>query len=123
MGHGYSLQGEMIDISLDGLSIRMAKDQFPQDDLYMLESPVEIHIGLPVYFPGNLPISSQNAIYDISVQARIAYTKESQQTYRMGLLTFFKESDLSVLRRYIFDRQTEILNEIQQMNCALLEVI
>jgi hypothetical protein len=33
------------------------------------------------------------------------------------------EPDLGILRRYIFDRQTEILNEIQQMNSALLEAV
>ena len=62
-------------------------------------------------------------IHDINVQAIIAYTNENQQTYRVGLLTFLKEPDLGILRRYIFDRQTEILNEIQQMNSALLEAV
>jgi len=93
----------------------MSKDDFPQDDLYILQIPVQIRLGLP--FPG------KQAIYDIDVQGMIAYTNESQRSYRVGLLTFLKEPDLGVVRRYIFDRQTEILNEIQEMNTSLLEVV
>jgi len=52
--------------------------------------------------------------------AKIAYNNESQQTCRIGLLTFVNELELRIVRGYIFDRQTEILNEIQQMNSALL---
>jgi len=117
MGHGYSLRGEMIDISLEGLSIHLKKKLFPPDDIYVLETPVEIRLGLPVC----LPNSGKDAIHDISVQARIAYINENQQTYRVGLLTFSKEHDLKILRRYIFDRQTEIFAEIQQMNSTLQE--
>jgi hypothetical protein len=115
MGHGYSVPGEIIDISLEGLSVRLTKDHFPPDDIYILETPVEIRLGLPA--------TDKATIHDINVRARIIYTNENQQAYRIGLLTFMKEPDLRILRRYIFDRQTEILDEIQQMNRALLEAV
>jgi len=73
--------------------------------------------------PVSTPVPSQGAIHDLSVPAQIAYVYENQQTCRIGLLTFLEEPDLEILRRYIFDRQTEILNEIQQMNSALLEAL
>jgi hypothetical protein len=38
-------------------------------------------------------------------------------------MTSLPESDQHIMRLYIFDRQTEILNEIQEMNCALLEAV
>ena len=111
--HGYNLLGEIIDISLDGLSIYLQKESLPNDDLFAPQTPVEIRLGLPG--------ADKNSIHDMTIQAKIAYTKEGQQTYRIGLLTFLDEPDQQVMRRYIFDRQTEILNEIQQMNCSLLE--
>jgi hypothetical protein len=110
MGHGYSVQGEMIDISREGLSVRLVKDDFPEDNLFILQIPVEIRLGLPV--------SGKAAIHDLAFQGMIAYTNESQQTYRVGLLAFLKEPDLGILRRYIFDRQTELLHEIQQMDAV-----
>ena len=115
LGYGYRLKAAVADISLNGLSINLAKDDFPQDDLFMLQIPVEIRLGLPV--------PEEKAIHDIDVQGVIAYINESQQSYRVGLLTFLKEPDLGIVRRYIFDRQTEILNEIQNLNSVLLEVV
>jgi len=115
LGYGYRLKAEVADISLNGLSINLTKDDFPQEDLLMLQFPVEIRLGLPV--PG------EKAIHDINVQGRIAYINESQQSYRIGLLIFLKEPDSRIVRRYIFDRQTEILNEVENLNSAILEVI
>jgi hypothetical protein len=115
LGYGYRLQAKINDLSVNGISIDMSKDDFPQDDLYILQIPVQIRLGLP--FPG------KQAIHDIDVQGMIAYTNESQRSYRVGLLTFLKEPALGVVRRYIFDRQTEILNEIQEMNTSLLEAV
>lgn len=114
LGYGYRLKANVADISLNGLAINMAKEDFPQEDLFMLQIPVEIRLGLPV--------PSVKAIHDINVQGRIAYINESQQSYRLGLLTFLKEPDLGIVRRYIFDRQTEILNEIQNLNSTILEL-
>jgi hypothetical protein len=114
LGYGYGVKAAVADISLNGLSINMAKDDFPQEDLFMLQIPVEIRLGLPV--PG------VKAIHDINVQGRIAYINEGQQSYRVGLLTFLKAPDLGIVRRYIFDRQTEILNEVEYLNSAIFEV-
>ena len=111
LGYGYRLKAEVADISLNGLSINLTKDDFPQEDLLMLQFPVEIRLGLPV--PG------EKAIHDINVQGRIAYINESQQSYRIGLLIFLKEPDSRIVRRYIFDRQTEILNEVENLNSAI----
>jgi hypothetical protein len=112
LGYGYRLQAAIADISLNGLSINLAKDEFPQENLFVLQIPVEIRLGLPV--------PEEKTIHDINVQGMIAYINESQQSYRIGLLTFLKELDLGIVRRYIFDRQTEILNEIQNLNSTTI---
>lgn len=111
--HGFNLLGEIIDISLDGLSLYLKSKSLPNDDLFAPQTVVEIRLGLPRV--------DKNFIHDMNIQAEIAYIKENQQTIRIGLLTFLDEPDQQVIRRYIFDRQTAILNEIKQLNNALLQ--
>lgn len=112
--HGFNLLGEVIDISLNGLSIRLDNENLPNDDFLASQKSVEIRFGLP--------ISDLDTIHDLTIQAKIAYTKPSQQFIRIGLLTFLDAPGQEAMRRYIFDRQTAILNEIKQMNNELLEV-
>jgi hypothetical protein len=113
--HGYKLSGEIIDLSLDGLSVGVQHDALPDDDLLAPQTSVEINVALPV--------GDRGSLLDITIPAKIVYTKQGQQTCRVGLLTFLDEIDRGVLRRYIFDRQTEILEEIQRMNNGMLETI
>ena len=113
--HGFNVLGEIIDISLNGISVYLDKSELPGDDLFTPQMPVEVRLGVPG--------PDKNTIYDLSVSAKVAYTKNSDHTLRMGLNTSLNEPDQQMVRRYIFDRQTEILNEIQQMNHALLESV
>jgi hypothetical protein len=113
--HGFSVLGEIIDISLDGLSVYLEKNDLPDDELFNPEMPVEIRLGLPW--------ANKNTIHDISVAAKVAYANQNASHLRMGLVTLLNEADQQVMRRYIFDRQTEILKEIQQMNSAMLEAV
>jgi hypothetical protein len=62
-GHGYSLLGEMIDISLDGLSILLVKDHIPHGTVFHPQTPVEIRLGLPVSAPEDPLDSSKGAIH------------------------------------------------------------
>jgi len=112
---GFSVLGEIIDISLDGLSVYLEKVALPGDELFIPTMCVEIRLGLP----GTDKIS----IHDISVAANVAYTNQNGSHLRMGLVASLNEADQQIMRRYIFDRQTEILNEIQQMNSAMLEAV
>jgi len=122
--HGFNLQGEVIDISLDGLSVRLSDSSLGLSiqlsdsslkirDLLKPQTSVEVRLGLPG--------SELDTIYDLTIQAQIAYINANADTYRIGLMTYLQEADIQTVRRYIFDRQTEILNEIQKMNHALLE--
>ncbi len=111
--HGYNLLGEVIDISMNGLSIQLKNDSLPNNEILASQNPIEVHLSLPM--------SDQNTIHDMNVQAKIAYTKHSQQFHRFGLITSLDVPDQEVLRRYIFDRQTAILDEIKQLNNALLQ--
>jgi hypothetical protein len=113
--HGFNILGEIIDISLDGLSVYLEKVDLPGDELFSPQARVEVRLGLPG--------PDKKAIHDIAVSARVAYTKHQDTTLRMGLITSLNEVEQHVMRRYIFDRQTEILNEIQQMNGAMLEAV
>lgn len=121
--HGFNLPGEVIDISLEGLSvqlsdsslgisIRLSDSSLKIGDMLTPQTLVEVRLGLPG--------CEKNIIHDLAIQAKIAYVKASADTYRIGLMTYLQEADIQTVRRYIFDRQTEILNEIQQMNRALL---
>ena len=113
--HGYKLSGEIIDLSLDGLSVGVQHDALPDDDLLAPQTSVEINVALPV--------GDQGSLRDIAIPAKIVYTKQGQQTCRVGLMTCLDEIDREILRRYIFDRQTEILEEIQRMNNGMLETL
>ena len=109
--HGFNLLGEMIDLSLNGLSVRLPVGTLPTRDLLAPETSIEVHLGLPGH---------GERIHDLKLPAKVAYTKINRQTCRVGLLTTPGEADQHILRRYIFDRQTEILNEIQRLNGDLL---
>jgi hypothetical protein len=111
--HGFNLRGEIIDISLDGLSVRLSKNDLPGEEMLAPQAFVEIKLGLP----GSQPAT----IHDLSIQAQIAYIKTEASFERIGLLAFPDEGDIQIIRRYIFDRQTEILTEIQEMNRSLLK--
>jgi hypothetical protein len=111
--HGFSLLGEMIDLSLNGLSVKLPANNLPTRDFLAPETPVEIYLGLPEHGGG---------IHDLKLSAKVAYTKTNNQICRIGLLTSPVEADQQVIRHYIFDRQTEILNEIQQMNRNLMKM-
>lgn len=114
-GHGFNILGEIIDISLDGLSVYLEKVDLPGEDLFVPQMSLEIRLGLPG--------PDENSIYDIFVPAKVAYINHKGAMLRMGVVTSLNEADQQIMRRYIFDRQTEILNEIQQMNHQLLEAV
>ena len=82
-------------------------------DLFTPQASVEISLALPQ--------QDGVGLQDIKIQAKVAYVNDSQRTYRIGLLTFPTDPDKDILRRYIFDRQTEILAEIQRMYNRLLD--
>jgi hypothetical protein len=113
--NGYSISGEIIDISLDGLSIRFNLSRLPSPDVLAPGSCVQMTLGLAV--------TQGTEILDIQMPAKVAYLNpgENESCCRLGLLTEPAQADQPMLRRYIFDRQTEILEEINQMNNAWLE--
>jgi hypothetical protein len=113
--HGFNILGEIIDISLDGLSVYLEKVDLPGDDLFAPQMSLEVRLGLPG--------PDKNTIHDICVSAKVAYINHKGAMLRMGLVTSLNEADQQIMRRYIFDRQTEILSEIQQRNSALLEAV
>ena len=74
----------------------------------------------------------EQPLYDLTVRLRRDGRDVPLQTRVTGwwpdhsikwlLLTFPADADQQVIRHYIFDRQTEILNEIQQMNRNLMKM-
>ena len=83
-------------------------------DMLTPQSNVEVRLGLPGY--------KKDQIHDLIIPAKVAYTRPSKTKTRIGLKSFLDKMDVHLVRRYIFDRQTEILNEIKQMNQGLLEI-
>ena len=113
--NGFSITGKVIDISLDGLSVRFDLSGLPSADTLSPQSLVQVTLGLPV--------TQGTDILDIQMPAKVAYLNPGSDGVccRLGLLTEPEEADQPIIRRYIFDRQTEILEEIKQMNDAMLE--
>jgi hypothetical protein len=104
--HGFNLLGEVIDISLDGLSVRLSDNNLGLSiqlsdsslkiaDLLKPQTSVEVRLGLPG--------SEQDLIHDLTIEAKIAYVNANRNAYRIGLMTY--------------------LHEIQQMNHSLLQAV
>ncbi|MBN1668671.1 MAG: PilZ domain-containing protein [Anaerolineales bacterium] len=117
LNDGFTLKGRVIDLSPDGLSVSLPSQLLPLEQPCLPGCPLEIALGLPGW---------EGQIVDLQLPAQVAYRVEDVQLpgyTRLGLLTQPNEHDQMVLRRYLFDRQTVILAEIQALNQGLLEVV
>jgi len=113
---GFRLNGRVIDVSLDGLSICITPDPLPVDQIFSPGTPLQVDLGLP---------GQTGQIVDLQIPAQVAYATPCSEPHctRIGLLTRPEDAAQHLLRRYIFDRQTAILAEIQALNQELLQPI
>jgi hypothetical protein len=114
---GFTLKGRVIDLSPDGLSVSLHSQLLPPEQPCSPGCQLEVALGLP---------AGEAEIVDLQLPAQVAYLAADAQLpgyVRLGLVTQPRGRDQAVLRRYIFDRQTVILAEIQALNQGLLEVV
>jgi hypothetical protein len=102
--------GRIADISVEGISIVLTDLNADLEKIFQPKISVRIS--------WDLPISDQRDWVSISYRATVTYLNQGENIgeFRVGFMTYPSSEDKVVLRRYIFDRQTEIFNEIGQEN-------
>ena len=100
--------GDIADISVEGISLIL---KCGNQDIEPILSP-----KTSVQLIARLPISGQSRRVDLSFWATVSYINPlpEEREFRVGFMTYPSDQDRVILRRYIFDRQTELFNEIGQ---------
>jgi len=100
--------GRILDISVEGLSLVLADLNDDLKQIFIPQTSVRLFIDLPI--PGQLDWAT------LSYRATVTYLNPGVTLgeFRVGFMTYPSVEDKIILRRYIFDRQTELFNEISQ---------
>jgi hypothetical protein len=94
------------DISVEGISLLLDNGYTKPEQMLSPKASVQLKI--------RLPISGQSNHAELSFWATVSYINalEEQEGYRVGFMTFPSDQDKTILRRFIFDRQTEMFGEV-----------
>jgi len=105
---GIEYTADIADLSLEGISLNIENQKIPPGG--------ELEAGEQLNLFFNLPAHEGSSRTELSLSAKVVYVNslDSGQTFRVGFQTFPSEDDLNLLRRYIFDRQTAIFNQLSQ---------
>jgi hypothetical protein len=100
------LFASVIDISVDGLSLLIDERAISQADFMTSNDKVRLSFRIP-----DMEETSQ---YTFNFPAKIVYSnpRSKDNHYRIGMKIFPSVAETSLLRQYIFDRQTEIIKEV-----------
>jgi hypothetical protein len=98
--------GEVADISLEGIAVFLDQKGMP------LERMIKSGDRLDVNF--YLPLVKETDSEHISMPARVVYVNplDEPTQYRVGMQTYPSNENLTILRKYLFDRQTEVFSSI-----------
>jgi len=98
----------ILDISVEGISVRLNDRSKSITQTFVPKTSVRLNLSLP--------IPSQADGINLSFPAVVTYIHplNSADDFRVGFMTFPNEQDKNLLRRFIFDRQTELFNEVGQ---------
>ena len=112
---GYKIQGNMIDISMIGVSIELDVTNSLINEVLPSQSQVDIQFVLPI----------QGQLENLIIPARVANLRADKilGIFRVGLLTLLNDQNQQIVRRYVFDRQTRIFNTIRKINNDMLGVL
>jgi hypothetical protein len=108
----YRNQNEIIatvaDLSVEGISLLVSEENQNIKSILAPKDSVRLSFRLPV--------SGPIGPYELSFPSTVTYVNPvgQEDDFRVGFMTFPDEQEKSVLRRFIFDMQTQIFNEIQQ---------
>jgi hypothetical protein len=100
--------GRIVDISVEGISVVLTDLNADLEKIFSPKTSVRLS--------WDLPISGQRDWVPLSYRATVTYLNPGENIgeFRVGFMTYPSAEDKVFLRRYIFDRQTEIFNEIGQ---------
>jgi hypothetical protein len=99
------LKAYLHDISIQGASVVLEKITRENEDA--------IQTGKSSRLSFELQLSGESSPYAFRIPAKTIYlTRMNKGKYRVGLHTYPRPKDIAALRRYIFDRQTELFHEI-----------
>ena len=98
----------VLDISVEGISVRLNDRTKSVTQIFLPKTSVRLNFSLP--------ISSQADGVNLTFPAVVSYIHplNSADDFRVGFMTYPTEQDRNILRRYIFDRQTELVKEVGQ---------
>ncbi len=102
------MSAKVADISVEGISLVMEDTKADLEEKLSPKTSVQLLV--------RLPISDRPDKADLSFFATVSYINALNQNreYRVGFMTYPSDQDKATLRRYIFDRQTELFSEIGQ---------
>jgi len=100
--------GIINDISVEGISLILVSTNIDLSPIFIPNTSVRVIF--------NLPVSNQKNLETISVPAKVTYINaiKPMEEFRIGFLTYPKEHQKDLLRRFIFDHQTEMFNELSR---------
>ena len=100
--------GRISDISIEGISLILKYKEIDLTQVFRQNTSVSVFLSLP--------ISNQLDPEDISIAARVSniHAINPEGEFRVGFMTSPLERQKAVLRRYIFDRQTEMFSNVGQ---------
>ncbi len=99
---------KVADISVEGISLFVEGANVDLEKKLSSKSSVQLRFCLPP--------SEKSDEKELSFWATVSYINAINEKgeYRVGFMTYPSDLDKSVLRRYIFDRQTQLVSEIGQ---------
>jgi hypothetical protein len=110
----YGAQNELVarvrDISVGGISLLIKEKSTGLMHALAPKESVRLNFVLP--------ISGKLDPVEMSFPATVTYVNQADQSdgMRVGFMTLPNEDDKSILRRYIFDRQTQLFSEVQDLS-------
>jgi len=98
--------GVVSDISIEGISVILMSKDIDLPQIFLPSTGVRVSFSLAV--------SDQVDVVELSLPAKVSYVQaiNSMGEFRVGFMTYPLEHQKSALRRYIFDRQTEMFSDV-----------
>ncbi|MFC1997429.1 PilZ domain-containing protein [Chloroflexota bacterium] len=108
IGGQNEMRGIINDLSIEGISLILMSNNIDLTEIYYPNTSVRINY--------NFAVTSDEDLVPMSVAAKVTYINaiDPMEKYRIGFITYPQEPQKDLLRRFIFDRQTEMFNELEQ---------
>ena len=107
--NGVQYSAHLWDISISGVAVFISEEPGDEAGGFQLDKAVRLSFSIQ--------LTNSPSPHAFTIQAKIVYaTLIKVGKYRIGMEIFPTMEDQSLLRRYIFDRQTELYQEISSQS-------